>query len=417
MHFPGVEGSCNLRSLTPFALHTVVRNARFTGCWGVVSLRNMNFTSLIQAVAEAPLDALSGFDRSAALAAGLSPARVGEWQLVHSAYFGPTRSTQAARDQRDAASAAREAAISLDMLAVIERSISHLESDAQRGEFRGRLLKASTSVTTCQALRSLAKSIVPARKPSPNKSVRVSTSCNGLRTAVITACEHVMADLEAALRADIDADHPAGPQMAAAFEELMRSGAGVPHAAPRPLILVPAPELSRIIAGEGDEVVLGLTDGTTITGADFLASYFANGVHGLEVALFHPTEGPVNLYRSRRFASAKQRTLAKATQPICANPDCRMPAEHCEIHHVDPWKNGGPTNMNNLTVLCSYHNRINDDDPFHKRGRIAINNGRPTWVSPTGHPRANKRHPYGAMTTLFGDSPTPKARAGQAIAS
>nr|VDG63563.1 Uncharacterised protein [Streptococcus thermophilus] len=378
----------------------------------------MNFISLLRALSDAPLDALSGFDRSAAIAAGLSPARVAEWQLVHSAYFGPTRSTRAARDQQDAATAAREAGISLDMLAVIERCISHLESDERRGEYRKRLLRASSGVSTCQALSRLAKSIVPARKRNPSKSVSVGASSNGLRTAVITACEHVMADLEAALRADLNADHPAGPQMAAAFEELMRSGAGIAQAAPRPLILVPAPQLSRIIAGDGDEITLGLSDGTTITGADFLTSYFANGEHGLEAALFHPTEGPVNLYRSRRFASAKQRTLAKATQPICASPDCRMPADHCEIHHVDPWKNGGPTNMNNLTVVCSYHNRVNDDDAhIHKRGRIAINSGRPTWVSPQGHQRVNKRHPYGAMTTLFDDATRSSQRSEPPIAS
>ena len=47
----------------------------------------------------------------------------------------------------------------------------------------------------------------------------------------------------------------------------------MPYAVPRPQLLIPLPEWVRIIRGEGDDVVLGLTDGTTITGADFLTTH------------------------------------------------------------------------------------------------------------------------------------------------
>ena len=121
------------------------------------------------------------------------------------------------------------------------------------------------------------------------------------------------------------------------------------------------------------------------------------------MALFHPQAGAVNLYHAKRFANQKQRDLARATLTTCPVPDCRHAADNCEVHHITPWARGGPTNMGNLSVLCRYHNRTNDDDPHRNhRGRIHIRNGTPTWVSPRGTPVPNTTHQYGAMHLLFG---------------
>ena len=75
---------------------------------------------------------------------------------------------------------------------------------------------------------------------------------------------------------------------------------------PRPLLLVPVEEHCRILAGSGDDVVLGLSDGTTMTGAEYLQEHFGDV---LEVAAFHPAAGPVNMYHTERFANQKQRDL------------------------------------------------------------------------------------------------------------
>lgn len=352
--------------------------------------------NLLARLTQIPLEELREFDRALFLAAGLSPSRVGELALVHSAYFGKGASKQTT-------AAAREAGLTVDLLAQIERCISHIKRAGERDGYRFRLIQAAVDkASTCVALARYAKKIVPQKTKTRTKGARFTAPVDGLGSVIITGDEHVIADLEANLRAGINHDLPVGPQMAEAFEKLMRSGEGVPAAAPRPLILVPAPHLSAITHGHGDDIILGLTNGTTMTGAEFVNNYLCNEEYGLEAALFHPTEGPVNHYRERRLASKKQRVLAKATQPICTNPDCRMPADYCELHHVEPWRYGGETNMNNLAVVCSYHNRVNDDDPDKpQRGRIAIRKGRPIWVSPTGYARSNKRHPYGAMESLY----------------
>ena len=171
------------------------------------------------------------------------------------------------------------------------------------------------------------------------------------------------------------------------------------RAVPRPILAVGLPDFVRIMAGEGDDVVLGLTDATTMTGAEFLQAHFGEQ---LEVAAFHPQAGPVNLYRTERLANRKQRDLARAAMPVCPFPGCRQGADLCEIHHIEPWSRGGGTNLANLSPLCRYHNRVNDDDPGRaRRGRIENVAGTPTWCSPGGFAVANPYHPFAAMRTLF----------------
>ena len=222
--------------------------------------------------------------------------------------------------------------------------------------------------------------------------------------------EQDIAAIEYALRRNLG-DGPAGPQM---YENLMTilglrpdaqgegdaAPARVAPAVPRPLILIPLEDHITIVGGDGDDTILGLTDGTTITGAEYLAQNYGEQ---LEVALFHPQEGAVNLYDTQRFANRKQRDLARATIPTCPVPECRHAADNCQVHHIRAWSKGGHTNMDNLAMLCRYHNRTNDDDPAKShRGRVENILGTPTWRSPRGHLVANTVHPYGAMTLLYG---------------
>lgn len=62
--------------------------------------------TLLRMLSGVILDDLADFDRDAFLAAGLSTARVGELNLVHTTYFGPTKTTGAAQNQREAAETA-----------------------------------------------------------------------------------------------------------------------------------------------------------------------------------------------------------------------------------------------------------------------------------------------------------------------
>ena len=90
-----------------------------------------------------------------------------------------------------------------------------------------------------------------------------------------------MAAIEYALRQRVTGEGPAGPQMYEALMSILglrpdaeSEGDAAPSriapAVPRPLILIPLDEHINILGGDGDDTILGLTDGTTITGADYL---------------------------------------------------------------------------------------------------------------------------------------------------
>jgi hypothetical protein len=78
----------------------------------------------------------------------------------------------------------------------------------------------------------------------------------------------------------------------------------------------------------------------------------------------------------------------------CTFPGCtRRPA-----HHVIHWLDGGPTEINNSTLLCRYHHHV----IHHSGWTITMINGRPwytppAWIDPTRTPR-----PGGVDTTLAG---------------
>ena len=369
---------------------------------------------MVQALRGSVVDSLADFDREVALAAGLDPRRVREWEAVHRTYFGRTKWT---KWQRKALDKARTSELSIDQLAFIESRLSLIDDPSTSWQTRLSLLNFRGSF---DALKRRAKKLVPDPEPAPPKNaVKFGRSRMGKRSMTVTADERLLADTEHFLRDGIDSSKPAMPQMASRLENLLRGNlgdnfggnpdgapapaTGVPHSHPRPLVLVGVPDFVSIVRGDGDEVVLGLTDGTTMTGAEFLNRFIATADNELEAALFHPQQGAVNLYRTSRFANQKQRDLARAAMPTCSQPFCRHGADACEIHHITPWSRGGETNVANLAPLCSYHNRVNDDDPRRRqRGRIEMRRGTPVWVSPRGTPVPHMHHRYGAMTTLFG---------------
>ena len=384
----------------------VLSTGRF--CWSfrflafAFSVHGMNvFGSLVAGLTN-PIEALADFDAQVLLDAGCSPARVRELVKVHKAYYGKTRFT---RKQAHAIKVARSTRKSMDQLVYIEGRLVGIKDPNEKWRLRLALLSVPGDYET---LKRRSKDIVPeVDKPAPEPTVGFGRSREESRPMNVMGPERDMAAIEYALRQDLK-DGPAGPQM---YEKLMRllglrpdaeddAPSGVAPAVPRPLILIPLEEHITIMKGHGNDVILGLTDGTTMTGAEYLAQNFGDV---LEVAMFHPQEGPVNLYDTQRFANSKQRDLARATMPTCPVPDCRHAADNCEVHHITAWSKGGLTNMDNLAMLCRYHNRTNDDDPSKPHhGRVENIRGTPMWRSPRGYLVPNTVHPFGAMTLLYG---------------
>ena len=41
----------------------------------------------------------------------------------------------------------------------------------------------------------------------------------------------------------------------------------------------------------------------------------------------------------------------------CTTPGCNRPPGACEAHHIQHWEHRGPTNLDNLRLLCRHHHR------------------------------------------------------------
>jgi hypothetical protein len=67
---------------------------------------------------------------------------------------------------------------------------------------------------------------------------------------------------------------------------------------------------------------------------------------------------PLAVGFAARYATKAQRAaLAARDGNTCVHPDCTVPAHRCIAHHIRHWDQGGPTDLENLVLVCVYHHR------------------------------------------------------------
>ncbi|AWK70900.1 HNH endonuclease [Rhodococcus oxybenzonivorans] len=67
---------------------------------------------------------------------------------------------------------------------------------------------------------------------------------------------------------------------------------------------------------------------------------------------------PLDLGTTTRTVTKRQRKALVARDRGCAFPGCGAPPSWCEGHHIIPWSAGGPSDMDNLVLLCGFHHRL-----------------------------------------------------------
>ncbi|BCN68165.1 HNH endonuclease [Prescottella equi] len=87
---------------------------------------------------------------------------------------------------------------------------------------------------------------------------------------------------------------------------------------------------------------------------------------------------PLNLGRTSRTVSKKQRRALIARDHGCAFPGCGTPPAHCEGHHIKHWAEGGPTDLDNLVLLYRYHHTL----LHHSHWEVHIGPDRKPWFTP-----------------------------------
>src|SRR5690625_3550686 len=293
--------------------------------------------------------------------------------------FGPTDSP---RLQRESVALAEERGLSLEYLEMVEKHARKLKKRGAAWRLRAELIAFEG---TFEEVEAYAKKRVTEEGGDTKKKpgVRLGRVVDGLRTISITDTQRRITDLEKTLDAGIkhDEDQPRSEALLEPFWDLVEgTGTGLIKPEYRTVIAIGLEDFAKVSCGKGDDVVVALSYGTTMTGAEFINAAMEGALGDkLYGGLFHPTAGPVNLYEAR-FASDKLRSLAMAENLVCPWPDCNVPADRCQVHHIDAHKNGGHTKPSNLTMLCRYHNGVNDDGPAtlgrKKRGRRKPSRGR-----------------------------------------
>jgi Domain of unknown function (DUF222)/HNH endonuclease len=74
---------------------------------------------------------------------------------------------------------------------------------------------------------------------------------------------------------------------------------------------------------------------------------------------------PIGAGRATRVINRRLRRALEHRHPTCAVPGCGA-TRGLHAHHIVHWEDGGPTELENLVLLCPYHHRL------HHRGLITI---------------------------------------------
>ncbi|GAB3939340.1 HNH endonuclease signature motif containing protein [Corynebacterium tapiri] len=357
---------------------------------------------LLEAIADAQLS------RVDLVALGQPSSIAGKWLALTDIYVGKTR---AIKKQRACREAARSAGMSIAGLMVVERNVGKL-LDGDTWALRQEL--CSLTGTVDDIAREAADIVRRRNEQVPNADEHTrkkralkggkNTDASGLRHITISLPERTMANIHANLLATAQKLRKASPTltyeqaMADAFVHHMSSTPTNGERPVTPLVVISLGEWAKLHNHAGSESYFALSDGTMMTGAQLVKQLMAD--HHL-VGIWDPVDGPVNLYRSRRLANDKQRTLLRGSSILCDWPGCTTPADECQPHHLTAYSQGGETNLNNLVMLCPTHNGRNDDNPQAppRHGRMVKGDaGAIVHIPPDGRPPEINRHPIRRMT-------------------
>jgi hypothetical protein len=97
-----------------------------------------------------------------------------------------------------------------------------------------------------------------------------------------------------------------------------------------------------------------LADGTVVSPGS-LVRWLEHG--WVERVVFEAPDRIRNVGVHRRIFSGATRRAVEVRDRECFSEFCDLPAEDCEIDHIEPWSAGGLTVEENGRPACGYHNR------------------------------------------------------------
>lgn len=85
---------------------------------------------------------------------------------------------------------------------------------------------------------------------------------------------------------------------------------------------------------------------------------------GFVVAEVDAAGSPLDVGRRRRRTHAALRRAVQLRDRCCTYPGCHA-TRHLHVHHVQPWSEDGPTDLDNLVLVCHFHHRFVHDRGVH----------------------------------------------------
>jgi hypothetical protein len=188
---------------------------------------------------------------------------------------------------------------------------------------------------------------------------------------------------------------PLGARRADAVAEIMRSGA------PRAQVVLHVDSAALTCTATGDEPRAGevchIEHGPAIP--SITARRLACDAEVMP-AIPRP-DGTLDHGRKRRVVSPALRSALQRRDQCCRFPGCDR-RHDLHAHHVTHWAHGGPTDSENLILLCRFHHRAVHEDGFTVRRvgpgdyRFHRPDGEPIFTVPGRAPKVPDRRPIAA---------------------
>jgi hypothetical protein len=118
--------------------------------------------------------------------------------------------------------------------------------------------------------------------------------------------------------------------------------------------------LQVLIGHESVERLCELSNGTVLTPGQLLPVLDRADV---ERVIFDGPSKVIDVGVRRRLFTGGTRTAVHARDRGCTHPSCDEPLDRCQIDHIVPWSQGGPTTQCNAQDHCRFHNIEKGDRP------------------------------------------------------
>ncbi len=91
---------------------------------------------------------------------------------------------------------------------------------------------------------------------------------------------------------------------------------------------------------------------------------------------------PIDVGRQRQSTPTRLRRALEVRDRFCRFPGCGVPARRADAHHIKHWADGGPTDLDNLLLLCPFHHQRHHDGGFQI---VKLPNGEVRFETHDGH--------------------------------